>query len=116
MGYGYYMMDGRPSGYLVQATCDRRDCNVEIDRGLGWKCGQAEDGRGCGLYFCAAHLGWAGPRGGCPHRGGPWGRNLSCMAESPDRTIVCCDRAGHETPHAWAVTVAPSQASTGETP
>ncbi len=109
MGYGFYIMNGRPSGYMVLATCDRRGCNAEIDRGLAYRCGDPNEDEGCGLYFCPDHLGGVGPRGGCPHRGGPWGRTLSCMAEHErldqhERSVgrdVCCDRAGHDGPHAW---------------
>jgi hypothetical protein len=111
MGYGFYEAHGRPCGYLVLATCDKRGCDVEIDRGLGWLCGDAphslgSDEPGCGRYYCAAHLGWVGDRGGCSHRrrGVPWGVTLSCMAPSPDGMIVCCDRAEHEGLHAWEPT------------
>jgi hypothetical protein len=105
MGYGFYMVDRRPAGYMVLATCDRRGCDAEIDRGMGYLCG-AEPGQGhaepgCGRYYCEDHEGWIGSRGGCTHRGRKaWGRTLSCMAENADGSVVCLDRAGHDTPHA----------------
>jgi hypothetical protein len=50
--------DGRPIGYAIQATCDHPGCDKEIDRGLDYVCGNMHggDGRGCGKYFCHAHL------------------------------------------------------------
>lgn len=117
MGYGFYgpqmqrEADGewhdRFLGYMVLATCDWRGCEAEIDRGLGYLCGQEPhdpfgDGPGCGRYYCGRHLGFVGPRGGCRHRGGrAWGRALSCMAQDPETGKYCCDRAGHKEPHAW---------------
>lgn len=108
MGYGYYTVDlGRPAGYMVLATCDKRGCENEIDRGLGYLCGndpgQFGGGPGCGRYYCEDHGGWVGPRGGCPHPRGPkaWGKTLSCMVENADGSVVCLDRAGHDGVHAW---------------
>jgi len=48
----------RDIGYGVPAVCDHPDCNEEIDRGLSFVCGGEPYGgdRGCGLYFCSAHL------------------------------------------------------------
>lgn len=82
MGYGYYTrtIDGleRHLGYGVKALCDHPDCNEEIDRGLGYLCGEDPgDGseNGCGRYFCGKHL-WLG--GGvqqcqrCVDGLGPW--------------------------------------------
>lgn len=45
-------------GYGVPAYCDHPKCNAEIDRGLAHVCsGEPYGGdRGCGLYFCSAHL------------------------------------------------------------
>ncbi len=45
----------RWAGYGVPATCDHPDCAIEIDRGLGYRCGDDTDD-GCGLSFCASHL------------------------------------------------------------
>lgn len=72
MGYGVYLdQDARDSGvtrwagYGVPAICDYPNCDVEIDRGLGYKCEQRYDEdetgneteeEGCGLYFCGEHL------------------------------------------------------------
>lgn len=111
MGYGYYTVyPERPGGYMVLATCDKRGCDAEIDRGLGFLCGANPHGPwsdepGCGRYYCEDHIGWVGPRGGCPHsrnRVVRWGRTLSCMALNPDGNVVCLDREGHATEHAWA--------------
>lgn len=63
MGYGYYTLpDGREAGYNVATTCDRPDCGHDIDRGLGYLCGDQPDGWraadefGCGNYYCDPHL------------------------------------------------------------
>ena len=49
----------RDIGYGVPATCDFPGCGVDIDRGLAFVCGGEPYGGedGCGLYFCASHLG-----------------------------------------------------------
>lgn len=108
MGYGFYMIGDRPSGYYVIATCDKRGCDAEIDRGLGFLCGSdphrpgIDVEPGCGRYFCGAHLGWVATRGGCSHRQRrSWGRTLSDLVASEDGSIVCCDRTGHAGKHAW---------------
>ncbi len=111
MGYGFYFLaDGRPGGYVVEATCDRRGCDAEIDRGLGFLCGYQPHGRlsnvpGCGRYYCDRHLGAVGPRGACPHRGvRAWGKTLACMEVREDWEgwkTYCTNRVGHAGPH-WA--------------
>ena len=57
---GYDSRWRRDIGYGVPARCDHPGCNEEIDRGLAHVCGEQPYGgeRGCGLYFCAAHLEW----------------------------------------------------------
>lgn len=52
---GYDSTWHRDVGYGVPAFCDHPRCNVEIDRGLAYRCGE---GRrvGCGLFFCYADL------------------------------------------------------------
>ena len=47
----------RDIGYGVPAYCDHPECNEEIDRGLGYVCGEKPYGGedGCGLYFCSKH-------------------------------------------------------------
>lgn len=119
MGYGFYVIGGRPCGYMVIATCDRRGCERQIDRGLGYLCGGdsgAEPGRpgidagpGCHRYYCAEHGGFVGPRGGCKHprSSRAWGRTLSDMVPNPEGDIVCLDPVGHPSVHAWAVTQPP---------
>lgn len=97
----------RPIGYAVLATCDKRGCKAEIDRGLGSICGEMhhgpfDDGPGCGLYYCGDHSGWVGPRGGCPHRGKrAWGVTLSCMVSDEPGQNICLLRGGHAGLHAW---------------
>lgn len=48
----------RDIGYGVPAYCDHPRCTAEIDRGLSYVCGGEAYGgdKGCGLYFCEAHL------------------------------------------------------------
>ena len=55
---GYDSNWERYVGYGVPAYCDHPKCNAEIDRGLSYVCGDDLYGgeRGCGLYFCSAHL------------------------------------------------------------
>jgi hypothetical protein len=59
MGYavGYDDHWKRDVGYGVPAYCDHPGCTAEIDRGLGYICGDEIGGgeRGCGLFFCTAH-------------------------------------------------------------
>lgn len=59
---------GRPIGYAHAGFCDEPACEATIDRGLAYVCGGMHGGgaRGCGGYFCAAHLYHASPRGGPP--------------------------------------------------
>lgn len=115
MGYGFYMVsDGspgygeRPGGYMVLATCDKRGCEKEINRGLGCLCGTTphdpfSDEPGCGRYFCDEHLGWVGDRGGCSHRRSrrAWGETLACMevADENGWKVYCTNRKGHDGPH-----------------
>ena len=62
MGYQVYQDSAardlgvtRWAGYGVPAVCDQPGCETEIDRGLGYRCGDATDD-GCGLSFCSSHL------------------------------------------------------------
>lgn len=93
MGWAFVGVDeyGRESGYGIGATCDKRGCDEEINRGLGYCCGPmhgGDDGGGCGRYYCGKHVGWAGPRGGCPHRGRKaWGRTKCQLLRRDDRQI-----------------------------
>lgn len=75
MGNGYAGLDywGRQIGYEIEATCDRRGCETEIDRGLGYLCGDLphrpfDAQPGCSMYFCGEHDTLIGSRGGCRHR------------------------------------------------
>jgi len=66
MGYAYYELpDGREAGYAVEDVCNFPGCTEEIDRGLGYLCGEWPKGLapqydqglfGCGDYFCEIHL------------------------------------------------------------
>lgn len=107
MSWAFGFDGGRPVGYGVLATCDKRGCDAEIDRGLAYRCGPGELGDGCGGFYCPDHLGFIGARGGCPHRWPKrqWGRTLSCMAERTVRGAtadVCLYPLGHDGDHAWA--------------
>lgn len=44
----------RWAGYGVPAVCDMPGCEVKIDRGMGYRCEDQEEG--CGLQFCNEHL------------------------------------------------------------
>jgi hypothetical protein len=108
MGYGFYFLqDGRPAGYMVEATCDQRGCEEVIDRGLGCLCGTDPDvwngeSGGCKRYFCGSHLGWVGPRGGCQHRSTKaWGKTLACMEvrEESGFKTYCTNTTGHDGSH-----------------
>lgn len=66
MGWSYGVTpEGREVGYGVEAKCDLDGCEADIDRGLGFLCGQMhggwEDGR-CANYYCQDHL-YFGMRG-----------------------------------------------------
>lgn len=47
----------RDVGYGVPAICDQPDCGEQINRGLGYVCGNEPYGgeKGCGLFFCGLH-------------------------------------------------------------
>lgn len=55
---GYDTTWHRDIGYGVPAYCDHPECSAEIDRGLGYVCGNAPYGgeHGCGLFFCGNHM------------------------------------------------------------
>ena len=55
----------RDIGYGVPAHCDHPKCRRKIDRGLAYVCGGEPYGgdKGCGLYFCAAHLSYRVEKG-----------------------------------------------------
>ena len=103
MGYAFYFVGERAAGYGVLATCDKRGCDAEIDRGLGYLCGDEPHGpfdevAGCGRYFCGDHLGL-----GCHHQQGrSWGETLACMVQDDEGTY-CLSRRGHDGLHAWAM-------------
>lgn len=61
---GYDSTWKRDIGYGVPATCDHPGCGAEIDRGLGYVCGDDPYGgeHGCGLFFCEKHRKTAGDR------------------------------------------------------
>jgi hypothetical protein len=111
MGWGYcgpiraempdHTLREREVGYMIEGSCDQRWCENEVNRGLGHVCGQMHHGPfsdegGCGRYYCPAHLGFVGPRGGCGHRGEiAWGRTRCQLMSrdgswSGDPRIVYC--------------------------
>lgn len=46
----------RWAGYAVLGVCDMPGCDVEIDRGMGYRCESGHEGdEGCGLHFCSDH-------------------------------------------------------------
>ena len=62
MGYGFYTIQGKECGYYVIATCEEPGCEVQIDRGLAFACGDnpgAFDDH-CAGYFCSEHLFYGG--------------------------------------------------------
>lgn len=96
MGWAYCGTDqyDREIGYGIAATCDKRGCGVAITRGLAYCCGPMHNGDegGCGRYYCDAHLGGYGPRGGCSHRGKKaWGKTF-CQVLFNDMTRVTEDK------------------------
>lgn len=107
MGWAYCGVDryGREIGYGIEATCDQRGCEANIDRGLGYCCGRMHNGDegGCGRYYCGDHLYGVGPRGGCPHRGKQaWGRTKCQLLrrrgrwpEDPDVYYCACHEWEH---------------------
>lgn len=79
MGWGNCGTDsqGRPIGYVFEATCDHPDCNKTIDRGLSYACGDmhGETEHGCEKYFCSEHL-------------------SICIQTDDDRLINICESCG----------------------
>ena len=68
MGWGDCGTDseGRNIGYVWPAICDHPNCEVEIDRGLGYACGDmhGESEWYCEKYFCGEHQrNWMEPEG-----------------------------------------------------
>jgi len=57
MGWSYGEVNGKPVGYSVPDVCNHPECDVEIDRGLSYACGDMPgDGLGCDGFFCDEHL------------------------------------------------------------
>lgn len=59
MGYAHYGTPMGMAGYDVDDVCHEDGCSAEIDRGLGYLCGNmpgAPDEFGCGKWFCEEHL------------------------------------------------------------
>lgn len=67
MGYQCYEIDEfRDGGYGVPAWCDHPGCTEQINRGVGYMCGDNPHGGdefGCGLFFCGDHSYSRRPRG-----------------------------------------------------
>jgi hypothetical protein len=106
MGYGHYLLpDGREAGYGIDAECDHPGCRVEIDRGLGWLCGELPDGHrdpaapGCGRYYCGQHLDTLAHD--CPNPiGSSWCDVAGCDEQATDCMVgesgdfwLCADHA-----------------------
>ena len=50
-------MNGKPVGYSVPDVCNHPECDMEIDRGLSYACGDMPgSGFGCDGFFCEKHL------------------------------------------------------------
>jgi len=54
---------GQETGYGVRATCDEPGCDEQIDRGLGYLCGDNyeigdlhDHDNTCAKYYCGKHL------------------------------------------------------------
>lgn len=59
MGYAFYDTPMGEAGYSVEDICHKEGCDEEIDRGLGFLCGNTPgqaDEYGCGRWFCGDHL------------------------------------------------------------
>jgi len=88
---------GRPIGYAHAATCDHPGCDVKIDRGLAYACGQmhgeggAKYDEGCEGYFCPAHL-------YCTRRGQLCGACASALGKCPTCDGECVDEDGNDCP------------------
>ena len=95
MGYANYTLpDGREAGYGVDAECDASGCSEQINRGMGYLCGEDPDGwrdedkPGCGKYFCEPHL---HGEHACP--------KPECGKYSTDGNSYCGHIAGHAGRH-----------------
>jgi hypothetical protein len=68
MGYMQYKITRNgetiQAGYGIETVCEEDGCTGQIDRGLGYLCGQdlGGDEYGCGGYFCGSHL-YGAPEG-----------------------------------------------------
>lgn len=86
----------RDIGYGVPAFCDHPRCSEEIDRGLAHVCGGEPHGgeRGCGLYFCGAHLSASGLCSRCRYHKTPF-------TPKPDHPDWLRHRETHPSWAAW---------------
>jgi hypothetical protein len=61
MGWSYGIVNGKEVGYSVPDVCNHPECDVEIDRGLSYACGDMPgSGLGCDGFFCGKHLNFTG--------------------------------------------------------
>lgn len=85
------MRDGSTieAGYAVKAECDLPGCNAVINRGLAYRCGDANFDAGCGHFYCGDHHGFHD----CPYC---WrcGEELDPPVVSPNEPI--CDDCYHD--------------------
>lgn len=57
MGWSLGEVNGKPVGYSVPDVCNHPECDVAIDRGLSYACGDMPGGgQGCDGFFCSKHL------------------------------------------------------------
>lgn len=68
MGYsecGWNAELGVWMGYAIEGVCMQDHCEVKIDHGLGYVCGNfhGETEHGCGKYMCEKHLLYTGTPG-----------------------------------------------------
>lgn len=59
MSWAFGIENGKEVGYSVDDTCNLKECDKEIDRGIDHRCGgvsNLHDDFGCGNFFCARHV------------------------------------------------------------
>jgi hypothetical protein len=79
----------RDIGYGVPSICDHPGCTEEINRGLGYVCGEEPYGgeKGCGLFFCERHRGYR-----CKHKN---------LTPTPDTSEWIAWKLTHESWQRW---------------
>lgn len=86
MGWGSGVnYEGREIGYTREGVCETEGCDVKIDLGLGYCCGEllgVSGEEGCGHYFCGDHLFYT-----------PLGQRCPPCADEDEKTH--CGECGH---------------------